>query len=810
MMVCCQTPTIQWAASTRRACDTHRVTTHSPWRVLHNTHHHHAVWITAVALLAQPVDTASASLDVGTTHVLLHPPSTVSPSPSLQSAPKQNPLVSRANISWSCDPHQWGPMAPTYCVATRAAEYLPLPGQHFGYNVNWTRFPDARLWQKGDGITFTDDIPICYHDPTASRALNTTSFIAAIKHYKLATTYCSWPDYDDFDFVNDIQGNLGNDPSTCDVAEWGYDWFAAPSQPTDRSNSCDATTARHACNATDRAGVYECVRSFWQCRVMVQARTRSTNAPVAAMLGHFWWHHYSAQWTPLGIVGSEVGENIAGTQSHIAFNRGAARQYHIPWFIDFSDWYAGTLRSYKFNTTSGTFDRANDGHSISLRNRVAYVTYMAGASKHKMEDSPLFYDDNTTGSDGYLKLSPVGQAAQQTHNFFVSNPDRGTPYVPIGIIINTFHGMGLAFYNIHFINGSRSQFVPLPGQPNGPFGMAPTLPYSEGDNVSVLLFNTLWPSSIVTSMDPNTHDESERMVPSKYPEVFDVLVDDIATTLGPPDYSWNLYDNYRVLFLTGDIDFEATASVLPSFPGQLAVDDALHGWTSRGGTLVLHAQVVSHNNFSNWGLCTTALGTREVVHVTGTVDSVGNPVSHAVGTVTTIPTILVPNRSTVLLNLNLTNGTTAPAVVSCAVGDGQVVVMLPPIASDLDTFGILDWVLDALMDSVHPFEVSGGKIDLLLNRRLQGWNITLVNNLGVTKSCSVNAHCEPDKIDPTQLQSLTVTLRPEYAAILGNLSSTALDTTQGVVIDVTNNAFHIEVPAGEVRVVGVDHVRGAS
>jgi hypothetical protein len=49
-------------------------------------------------------------------------------------------------------------------------------------------------------------------------------------------------------------------------------------------------------------------------------------------------------------------------------------RYHLPWFIDFSDWNAGKLHNYNFNTTSNSYDYANDGHSISLRTRVAYVT----------------------------------------------------------------------------------------------------------------------------------------------------------------------------------------------------------------------------------------------------------------------------------------------------------------------------------------------------------------------------------------------------------------------------------------------------
>ena len=70
------------------------------------------------------------------------------------------------------------------------------------------------------------------------------------------------------------------------------------------------------------------------------------------MLGHYLMHHYAAEWGALSLIGSEVGENIDSIQAHFAFNRGAARQFHAPWFIDFSDWNAGNYHSYKMNATT--------------------------------------------------------------------------------------------------------------------------------------------------------------------------------------------------------------------------------------------------------------------------------------------------------------------------------------------------------------------------------------------------------------------------------------------------------------------------
>lgn len=115
------------------------------------------------------------------------------------------------------------------------------------------------------------------------------------------------------------------------------------------------------------------------------------------------------------------------------------------------------------NSSTGLYPRGNDGHSISLRERVAYTTYMAGANRHKMEDPSLFLDNNETTDDGFLPLSPVGESAQRTHAFFVANPDRGVPFAPIAIMINTFHGMGLGWWNVeHEGNHSRTDWTAIP------------------------------------------------------------------------------------------------------------------------------------------------------------------------------------------------------------------------------------------------------------------------------------------------------------------------------------------------------------
>ena len=556
--------------------------------------------------------------------------------------------------------------------------------------------------------------------------------------------------------------------STRKIAEWGYDWFAIPAHDV---NNC-GQFGRLSCDATTRTAAFECVHRYWSCRSAQVSRSHPSVQPLSTMLGHYLMHHYAAEWGALSLIGSEVGENIDSIQAHFAFNRGAARQFHSPWFIDFSDWNAGRYHGYKMNATTHKYDRGHDGHSISLRERVAYLTYMAGANKHLVEDPSVFLDNNETTSEGFLPLSPVGQSLQRTHAFFAAHPDRGVPYVPVALMVDVMHGMGLGWWNIRFRNGSRSEFDAVPGQPVGPFGMSPTLGYTEQDNYTTLFLNTIWPEAMPMNVGGNAHDESKRLVPSKYAEIWDILVADSVSTLGygQPRYDAGLLGagcpecgGYRALFLLGNIDFHLTRSALPTSLGEIPLDTALWRYVHAGGVLVLTAPVlfVPGNNFSQsrWKGVPTPFGNAEPprvnVTVLGTQGVDGEWVRRGCGgtatcTIETYDPASFPHTNDTVLSLVATDGSRLPAVTRTRIGTGHVLTLWPPKASALDRLGALDWVLDTVAGAVTPFAVTGGEVQVLLNRRRSGWNITLVNNLGVTKTCSVREGCTPDMVDPSK------------------------------------------------------------
>jgi len=155
-----------------------------------------------------------------------------------------------------------------------------------------------------------------------------------------------------------------------------------------------------ACRLQSPQDAYACNKAIFHCLVNktynpgplapVPRQTPEKN-PIVSMLGHQLWHHYVLQWgldlapeRRVKAVGSEVGENIDSIQLHIAFTRGAAKQYNVPWFVDFSDWYSGTMHGFVEwpNRTYIGNGHCPDGcgHTISLNMRAKHVIFASGAN----------------------------------------------------------------------------------------------------------------------------------------------------------------------------------------------------------------------------------------------------------------------------------------------------------------------------------------------------------------------------------------------------------------------------------------------
>jgi hypothetical protein len=268
--------------------------------------------------------------------------------------------------------------------------------------------------------------------------------------------------------------------------------------------------------------------------------------PWLSFNGHYPYHHYAAEFG-FDSIGSEIGENIDDYQVMMAFNRGAARQYHLPWFVDFSAWQSGTITDYYTPSTWAESGGPNKGHSLSLFQRSYMMAYMAGTSRVIAEGGcyNLFYW-KTPDPSGLLQLTPLGEVGRDFAHFTRDHPNRGVTYTPIGIMIDFYHGS-------NGIGGSGS-FIPKTFN---------TLEYTKGDYMTFGLLDAIYPKCWNSPVN-----EAGTLVNNQFGDSFDILLQNASA---------NVLAAYPVIIMSGDIklkDVEATRLV---------------DYVKNGGTLVVNS-----------------------------------------------------------------------------------------------------------------------------------------------------------------------------------------------------------------------------
>ena len=129
-------------------------------------------------------------------------------------------------------------------------------------------------------------------------------------------------------------------------------------------------------NPSTREEALSMMQDYWRCRRAIA--TAGGNEPkVLELSGNMFFGAFAAAMGDLSVVATEIVNWNA--QEHIAFARGAARQFGLPWAVDVSPWFGGitdySTSQYWGNTTSGP----HAGHSLSMYNRSWYTTFMSGA-----------------------------------------------------------------------------------------------------------------------------------------------------------------------------------------------------------------------------------------------------------------------------------------------------------------------------------------------------------------------------------------------------------------------------------------------
>ncbi len=301
-----------------------------------------------------------------------------------------------------------------------------------------------------------------------------------------------------------------------DFREWGYNFFMDSNLTA--GNGSRTGGGGFTVEPTNRRLALQLLKNE-----LFDLYTVDITQPWESCPGHYFWHHYSCEWG-CDSIGNEIGEVISSIQSHTAFSRGAARQYGLPWFTQFSFWGAdGTINDYTGLNIWGSNSSDVGGHSPSLYRRAFLTTYLGGASHFYPEAGSTINFYNEQNKDGIYKLSPVGEMTQDIAQFVNNNRDVGVNYIPFGLVLDYYHGMYTGRTSISKLRAFQ------------------VFPYNDGDHMIWNVLNSFFPNS----WEVHLGREENYMVNGPYGDTCDVILQNA---------SQEVLDSYPCLILAGNIE----------------------------------------------------------------------------------------------------------------------------------------------------------------------------------------------------------------------------------------------------------------
>ncbi len=312
------------------------------------------------------------------------------------------------------------------------------------------------------------------------------------------------------------------------LGEWGYYFHnLSCNEPWWRGNfGKDFDAYKHRMKPAGLAGYDHRPSSKRECYDVLMAyfmnRSRDLLGRVISVTGHSHYEAYVGEWGAR-CIGLELGENIAFTQSKLAFARGASRAWRKPWSVQVSPWFSGACTMSGPLRFEGRDARGLDaGHSLSFYERMWLHAWFAGAALVTPENSIATFFEKP---EAPWTLTSHGHKAAEVFRFMQQHP-RGIPYTPLAIVLDK-----LAGYN---------------GYMDKPWGILDPTP---GDRELRDLFDVqLFPGSdhIHVKPDPD-NPEGSYLRPTPYGEIFDVLLTSV-----PPE----VLPSYKAILLAGDIEFD--------------------------------------------------------------------------------------------------------------------------------------------------------------------------------------------------------------------------------------------------------------
>jgi hypothetical protein len=412
------------------------------------------------------------------------------------------------------------------------------------------------------------------------------------------------------------------------------------------------------------------------------------------------------------LLGIETAAVQPGTGMRLAFTRGAARQYggaflyyHAP---NFGDTATTFTKQQNFAGPDNFFHSrygATMGPSLSWYRKSYYLYYMAGASAIYLEQGFDQFFKPGPGEHPF-ELNPLGRITDEFMRFVEKHPERGTPYTPIAFLLDPAHGWDMTDY------------------PHWPFGVSQI---SRSDRALRELFGAAYYPLLVREGEPATADR-QAFVNGIFGDIFDVLV--------ASDARKDAVDDYRALIVGGRIEWTSGWA------------QKLADYARKGGVVVLNAAQVK-------GLPEELLG----VSFRGASDEADSarcrlaPADNAdlSGQVFRYEKIVAQRGTRVLME----TGSGDPLVTMNTLGKGRIIFCALPdlLGEDERLAPFAAHLIAHLAAEATPVSVSGD-VEYLINRKADGWVVTLINNRGVLKPQQGMA-----QVDRSAYVNATITLR---------------------------------------------------
>jgi hypothetical protein len=245
--------------------------------------------------------------------------------------------------------------------------------------------------------------------------------------------------------------------------------------------------------------------------------------------------HYLLKEGVYTLIGSEAAQEHPNAQVFYAFNRGAGKQYGVPWFGNASIYNRWGGKSY--GGRAGGRGSPTKGTSLALLKRLLY--------------SHILYNSMVVGfENGWFdgdQLSPIGRIQQSAQKWVRETGPPGVMQTQIGLMTDFYAGWFFPSYDkiLYRVWGN--------------------LPYAPGDYLANNVLGMLYPGYQDSSF---FHDERGFNTATPYGDSADFLLSDAP--------GW-LLERYPVLVVAGELS------------GGAEVRDKLQAYAAQGGKLFITA-----------------------------------------------------------------------------------------------------------------------------------------------------------------------------------------------------------------------------